>query len=97
MNEEYVPDSREKWEFLVSLKEATLSGFQRVDNQFKTLQRDIRSVENSVRFDIRRLEQRLEARINKLDDRLSNVYDQLSGGLANIREILDGVKRRLEQ
>jgi hypothetical protein len=64
------------WEFLIGLKETTVSGFARMEAQFDSLRSELRS-------EMERMEQRLNTRIAKVDDRLSEFQKTISERLPN--------------
>jgi chromosome segregation ATPase len=87
VTEDYVPTPTEIWDFLVGLKEATESGFLRMESRFTEL-------EKSFDFRMDGLEQRmdrLELRMDGLEQRM----DRLELRMDRIEHHMDGIERRL--
>ena len=64
MTEDYVPTPTEIWDFLVGLKQATESGFQRIESQIGV-----------VRSDMERRLEGVQRRLVRIDDRLAGLED----------------------
>jgi hypothetical protein len=77
--EEYVPDLREIWDFLVGFKEATEAGFDRLTREFAIVKSDVGTLKSDVAIiksdivDIRLHLERIDRRLLRLDDRVSSL------------------------
>ena len=78
-NENYVPTQAEIWDFLVGLKEATQSGFQRVEARFNAVDDRLNALDarlTGVEARSTRIEAyvlRVERRLIRMDDRLADL------------------------
>jgi hypothetical protein len=70
----YVPTPAEMWDFLVGLKETTVSGFSRVELLLDRVETRLESVESHIRV-LQTDVSRMEHRIVRMDDRLSRIED----------------------
>ncbi len=93
MSEEYVPTLSEIWEVLIGLKEATESGFGRVEHRLDGVEHRLDRVECRLGGVERRLDG-LEDRFTRLDDRFSDFQKGTTRLLSDHERRLTRVDRR---